>query len=76
MWKKKIVVIVQIYVSRAALLLFFDNQYTKYEQCEIYISISKMISTEGKQQRLYGTNISGLYNMGEECCGNYSYLWS
>ena len=39
------------------------------------IGVAQPISTKEKNQSIYGTRISIINNMGENNCGNYSYLW-
>ena len=73
---RKIVIILHIYWAIAIFLLFYDDQDTLSTECEIYMTISQLIFTNKKYQRLYVTMILTIYKMGERYCGNSSYLYS
>ena len=73
-WEKHIVVVLHIYRARAILILFCDHQDTESEWCEIEISVSQPIFAQ-KNQRLYGTRISIIYNVGGKYRDNYWYWW-
>ena len=74
-WEKNVVAIIHIYGARSIFLLFYDNQATESESCEIEMIISQPISTQTIYQRIYGTMMSIMYNMVEKYCDSYSYLW-
>ena len=74
-WVKSIVVVLYIYGALAMFLNFFNNQETESEWREMEIGVAQPISTKEKNQSIYGTRISIINNMGENNCGNYSYLW-
>ena len=70
-----IVIIILIYVALAMFLLFCDHQNTESESIDIEIGVATPIFTHKVYQRLYGTMICILYNMGAKYCGNYSYIY-
>ena len=74
-WVTNIVIIILIYVALAMFLLFCDHQNTESESLDIEIGVATPIFTHKVYQRLYGTMISILYNMGAKYCGNCSYIY-
>ena len=63
---RNIVVVLRIYGSLAIFILFFDHQDTESESREMEIGVYQPILTQKIIQRLYGTTISILYNIGEK----------
>ena len=64
--------ILHIYGARSIFLLFHDHQDTKYEACEIEMSISQPIYTHKNISKALKDNDK----IGKHNCGNSSYLWS
>ena len=73
---KNVVVIIHIYGDFSIILIFCYHQDTESESCDIELGVAGPILKQKKYQSLYGTTISILYNKGEKCCDNSSYLWS
>ena len=61
--------------NRAICLLFFVHKDTKSEQREILLVWLGQYTSINKHQRLQGTRIFILYNMGEKHCVSSSYFW-
>ena len=56
-WEQNSVAIIHIYGARAILLLFYDNQETESETCEIEVGVAGPISTKKIPKALWYNNI-------------------
>ena len=69
-------VILHIHGARAVFVLFYDDQDTEKDLCEIQISTSQLIFTNKNISKALWDNDIHTLKTGGKYCGKSSYLWS